>query len=281
MHSVTLCTIFQTTVKNKKFAYSTCQGRKKAVCIGINYKGTEWELKGCINDAIHVRDALVAYFGFKRSDIFLLTDDSKHPENLPTRKNILSAFKWLVRDARANDSLFLHFSGHGGQTPDLDGDEVDGFDEVIYPMDYQKAGFIVDDLMHTILVKHLPRGCRLTALFDSCHSGTVLDLPYVYAHSGRMKGEHVRAAAREKKRTEGDVIQFSGCKDSQTSADTSQNGVCVGAMSYAFIGVLKRHRRITYQEMLVKVRAVLKSQYSQKPQMAASHPIDTTLRFRI
>lgn len=32
---------------------------------------------------------------------------------------------------------------------------------------------------HDMLVKPLPAGCRLTAIFDSCHSGTVMDLPYV------------------------------------------------------------------------------------------------------
>lgn len=36
-------------------------------------------------------------------------------------------------------------SGHGGQTKDLDGDEDDGFDEVIYPLDFKQAGQIVDD----------------------------------------------------------------------------------------------------------------------------------------
>lgn len=35
--------------------------------------------------------------------------------------------------------------GHGGQTEDLDGDEDDGNDEVIYPVDFKKAGHIVDD----------------------------------------------------------------------------------------------------------------------------------------
>ena len=42
-------------------------------------------------------------------------------------------------------------SGHGGQTPDLDGDEDDGYDEVIYPVDFRVAGHIVDDDMHTIM----------------------------------------------------------------------------------------------------------------------------------
>lgn len=115
----------------------------------------------------------------------------------PTRENIIRAMKWLVRGARKDDSLFLHCkslypnrpssiffknvikdSGHGGQTRDLDGDEIDGRDEgkglvqefvflthfelVIYPVDFRTAGFIVDDDLHDILVKPLPAGCRLT-----------------------------------------------------------------------------------------------------------------------
>jgi len=91
-------------------------------------------------------------------------------------------------------SLLLD-SGHGGQTKDLDGDEADGFDEVIYPMDFEANGHIVDDLMHEIMVKHLPAGCRLTAIFDSCHSGTALDLPYVYSTEGKIKEPNLAAEA--------------------------------------------------------------------------------------
>ena len=42
--------------------------------------------------------------------------------------------------------MFLLDSGHGGQTKDLDGDEADGYDEVIYPVDYDNAGHLVDDV---------------------------------------------------------------------------------------------------------------------------------------
>ncbi|KAG8917691.1 Ca(2+)-dependent cysteine protease [Tulasnella sp. 418] len=101
--------------------------------------------------------------------------------------------KWLVKDARPNDSLFFHFSGHGGYTKDKDGDEADGYDEVIYPVDFKKAGHIVDDYMHDVLVKPLPAGCRLTAIFDSCHSGSALDLPYVYSTEGTIKQPNVAA----------------------------------------------------------------------------------------
>ncbi|KAJ8520627.1 hypothetical protein ONZ45_g2585 [Pleurotus djamor] len=149
------------------FRYSRCNGRKKAVCVGINYLGQRNELRGCINDAQHVRDFLIDRHGFKDRDILVLTDDRHNPKYIPTRENILSAMKWLVQTANCDDSLFFHYSGHGGRTPDEHGDEVDGYDEVIYPVDYDKAGHILDDTMHDIMMKGLPEGCRLTALFDA------------------------------------------------------------------------------------------------------------------
>jgi hypothetical protein len=62
---------------------------------------------------------------------------------------MIDAMHRLVQGARPHDSLFFHCtsqvlnqlcmatsvaldSGHGGQTPDLDGDEIDGFDEGVY-----------------------------------------------------------------------------------------------------------------------------------------------------
>jgi hypothetical protein len=100
----------------------------------------------------------------------MLVDDARNPRQIPTRANMIAAMQWLVAGAKPNDSLFFHYSGHGGQTKDLDGDEDDGNDEVIYPLDFKTAGHIVDDDLHTLLVKPLPAGCRLTAIFDSCHS---------------------------------------------------------------------------------------------------------------
>ena len=41
----------------------------------------------------------------------ILTDDQKNPLSQPTKANMLRAMKWLVKDARPDDSLFFHFSG--------------------------------------------------------------------------------------------------------------------------------------------------------------------------
>jgi hypothetical protein len=217
------------------FQYSKCTGRKKALCIGINYEGQRRELRGCINDAHNVKRFLTSNWGYKNGDIVMLVDDTNNLRQMPTRQNILDAMHWLVKDAHPHDALFFHYSGHGGQVPDKDGDEVDGLDEVIYPVDYKKAGLIIDDEMHRIMVKSLPAGCRLTAIFDSCHSGTALDLPYIYHSNGRLKGAQTTQRALAEKATNADVISFSGCRDDQTSADTSQSGMAVGAMSYAFV----------------------------------------------
>ena len=59
----------------------------------------------------------------------ILTDDQQDPRSVPTKENIIRAMQWLVSEAQPNDSLFFHYSGHGGQTKDLDGDEADGYDE--------------------------------------------------------------------------------------------------------------------------------------------------------
>lgn len=79
-----------------------------------------------------------------------------------TRENILRACQWLVAGAAPNDSLFFHYSGHGGKVEDLNGDEDDGYDETIYPVDHERSGQIIDDILHDLLVKPLPQGCRLT-----------------------------------------------------------------------------------------------------------------------
>jgi len=301
------------------FQYSQCTGEKKALCIGINYVGQDAELKGCINDANNVKRFLMQH-GYRADDIVMLTDDAGSPRQIPTKQNIFDAMQWLVRDAQPNDSLFFHYSGHGGQTKDQDGDEADGYDEVIYPVDFNENGHIVDDEMHMIMVKPLPPGCRLTSIFDSCHSGSVLDLPYIYSTEGKVKEPNLAAEAgqgllsavtsyargdmggvfkgvtgilktatgntkkaenyaKATRTSPADVISWSGCKDSQTSADTVEAGQATGAMSFAFIQCLSQNSQQTFQELLQNIRGILRNKYSQKPQLSSSHPMDTNIIF--
>lgn len=41
----------------------------------------------------------------------ILTDDQQNLMSQPTKQNILRAMHWLAKDAKANDSLFFHYSG--------------------------------------------------------------------------------------------------------------------------------------------------------------------------
>jgi Caspase domain len=63
---------------------------------------------------------------------------------------------------------------------DDDGDDKDGRDETLVPVDYAEAGQIRDDDLYDDLVCAMPEGSTLVALMYCCHSATVLDLPYAY-----------------------------------------------------------------------------------------------------
>ena len=104
---------------------------------------------------------------------------SDDPYRTPTRKNLLLAMRWLVEDCDAGDSLVFHFSGHGVQKLDTVGDEVDGYNEALCPLDFEEEGKILDDEINDTIVRPLGPGVKLHAIIDTCHSGTILDLPYL------------------------------------------------------------------------------------------------------
>ena len=123
--------------------------------------------------------------GFKDENITLLLDDGQHTE--PTRDNIMNAYKTLVAQSQPGDVCFCHYSGHGGKVRDDDGDEKDGYDETLVPLDYASSGQIRDDDIFKTLIGPLAKGVTLTSVMDCCHSGTVLDLPYVFVGDGSQE----------------------------------------------------------------------------------------------
>lgn len=89
------------------------------------------------------------------------------------------ALYWLVQGCQPGDSLVFHYSGHGSRQRNYNGDEVDGYDETLCPLDFNTQGMIVDDEINATIVRPLPHGAKLHAIIDACHSGTVLDLPFL------------------------------------------------------------------------------------------------------
>ncbi|CAE6527952.1 unnamed protein product [Rhizoctonia solani] len=283
------------------YRLSQATGKRKALLIGCNYPGSTAPLDGCINDVFNIKRFLVEHFGYGEEDIRVLSDSqSSHGEvgeAPPTRTNIIRYISWLVGDAEPDDSLFFHFPGHGSNQDDLDGDEYDGKDESICPTDYETAGVLVDDELHELLVKPLPEGAGLTALFDSCHSGSVLDLPWTYETSGAIKqpddlqGEAEDEAAaidahqKRFKWSPADVSRAliepgvecskridSSCRDSQTSADAQFGGLPSGALSYAFIRAFAKFPQMTYAQLLKVIRNELHGKFDQKPQATFIFP---------
>jgi hypothetical protein len=153
-----------------------------ALLIGINtypHFETRRQLGGCLNDVQIMKDALMRRFGFQEDRITVLRNMEA------TRAAILAAFEDLVHRADKNDNIVVHFSGHGSQKPDKEGDEPDGWDETLVPCDSGRAPYtnrdITDDEIHEWLKRLMSRTHYVTLIIDCCNSGTIL-------REGRVRG---------------------------------------------------------------------------------------------
>jgi len=138
----------------------------RALLIGINKYQSLPHLRGSINDIETMRQVLITRFGFSEKRIEMLTDEAA------TRAGILAALERLAKQAGPNDVVYIHYSGHGSQVPDLNGDEEDGLDETIVPQDGRTPNVpdIIDDQLEEIISRLKARAALI--VLDSCHSGT-------------------------------------------------------------------------------------------------------------
>ncbi|KAF8967823.1 caspase domain-containing protein [Flammula alnicola] len=152
-------------------------------------------LKGPHEDIRAMRALLLDKYGYAPSDITVLVDDN-NPDNIqPTMDNILKAIDDLVAGACPGDRFFFHFAGHSGQLPTDDIEEEDRMNECIVASDDQ---WIVDDVLHKKLVEPLPPNCTLTAVFDSCHSGSLLGISSIIDAIGYLFPGSTRESEEQK-----------------------------------------------------------------------------------
>ncbi|KAJ7189919.1 caspase domain-containing protein [Mycena pura] len=155
--------------------------QKKALLIGISYNdaGGAGEgfapLVGPHADVASMRKLLISRYGYKEADIVTLLDAGDGVQ--PTRVNILRAIDDLVGGARKGDRFFFHYCGHTMQVENRSNSEEDGMDECLVPVDGE-SNKIVDNELRRHLVNALPVGSSLVAVFDSCHSASLLDLAH-------------------------------------------------------------------------------------------------------
>ncbi|CAH6419016.1 Caspase [uncultured virus] len=268
---------------------------KRAFLVDINYRGSEFELHGCINDVLAVKAMLIDHYGYLEENILLLSDDTIVK---PTAANIINGWKWLIskrsishfnpgREAQSqaylpltssdNANLYFHYSGHGSQVRDTNGDEIDGKDETICPIDFLTAGMISDDIMRVKLANKVPANNKLVAVIDACHSESSFDLLWT-VKSNMILGKRNKVSSigegfpslgklsltktGKYLPTEGEVIMLSGCRDNETSADVQIEGKGQGALTYSLVKILENSKYdITYNELLTKVRSFIKTNH--------------------
>ncbi len=238
---------------------------RKALLIGINYIGSEAELRGCINDAVNMEN-LLKESGYSETTVLTELGSDK-----PTRINIIKYIKEFVKSAKDGDTLFFHFSGHGSRSHDYDGDETDDYDETIVPLDYLENGFITDDELKKILVDPLPN-VKMTIVLDCCHSGTGTDLCHKYVYeNGACLSETISETDMENR---SQVTMISGCRDEQTSADAYIESTFQGALTNTFIDTI-RNGNWSYGELLEQLNESLDNRgYTQKPVITTLHEIN-------
>ncbi len=220
---------------------------------GAAYGGWTGPLAACEFDANDMA-AIARARGIKPT--VLLTKKS-------TRANALAAIRAAAKALKSGDLYFLSYSGHGGQVPDVSGEELDKKDETWCLFD----GQLIDDELYFELGK-FKAGVRILVLSDSCHSGTVTRAapppPATSAQRPKLMPDAVAmrvyrehqafydklqrdvAAAAGKPVVDPDtalasvassgrlsaivskfnpaVILISGCQDNQTSMDGEHNG---------------------------------------------------------
>lgn len=216
--------------------------------IGLNrlskdhYDGWEGILNACVNDANSMQE-MANKSGFQANNI--LTDDGA------TREAVINGISNASKALEDGDYFFLTYSGHGGQVPDQDGEELDGQDETWCLFD----GQLFDDEIYQLLGE-FKVGVRVLVLSDSCHSGTVVKelFPELTTHtvtskpakksslSAKTMPVRMRSkvylknkafydkiiAKRPKNSAEisikASIILISGCQDDQLSFDGEING---------------------------------------------------------
>ncbi|KAL8143577.1 hypothetical protein V2J09_016609 [Rumex salicifolius] len=243
---------------------------KRALVCGVSYKNQKYKLRGTQNDAFDMRTFLVQRWGFSPTNIRMLTEEGNgRGGSTPTKKNIEQGMRWLVEGCKAGDSLVFYFSGHGvNQQENSYGDEIDGLDESLCPVDFSTSGVIRDDDINAALVRPLPHGVTLHAIVDACHSGTILDLPWVYNAKPRKEwvDNSPPSGANNKGTSGGRAISFSACRDDQMAADTSafSNKGMNGALTMSFIQALNNNQDLSYHKLLVTMQdAISKSRGSR------------------
>lgn len=256
------------------------EGVKRALLIGIDEYQLVSDLRGTGNDVALMQRVLASKLGYEMRNIKVLRDEQA------TRTGILRAIRQhLIEPAKPDDHIFLHYSGHGSQLRDVDGDEIDQYDETLVPHDSRAPGVfdITDDEINNLLAELSDVTTNITIVLDSCHSGS--------ATRGGSRARYVPpderippAADRATGRTTlgsadiremgADYVLITGAAPFQLANETRIGSEIFGVMTYNLArALLSASPSTTYREVMDVVANQVTSAFpSQQPQLEGTAP---------
>lgn len=233
LHPLLLCLMVLSCLGAMSAMAQSAPGVRRALLIGVNDYRAVPALQGSINDIETMREILVSRWGFAPASIRVVRDAQG------TRRGILSAFQQLVAQSQPDDIVYVHYSGHGSQVQDLNGDEPDGLDETIVPQDGRSEGVpdITDDELDAIFARLQARTALI--VLDSCHSGTATRAVDIRTRSvprdSRTELYQTSAVATRAivPRMQARFVVMSGAADNQEALDGPIDGRYHGFFTYA------------------------------------------------
>ena len=267
--------------------------RALVVAIGKYPPESGWGVIDSQNDVPLIQGVLAKQ---KFTDVVLLTDRQAD------RAGILQALHDLIARCHKGDNVLIHFSSHGQQITDQNGDEADGLDEAIVcygaPMRAEGVNASYDGSKHLrdedlgALINDLRRQLGadgdVLLLADACHSGTITRGGGLTKHRGGPPLRTRQAqAVRAKTRTEATykpfmyqkVISQSGLAPyvAMSAANASElnyqcygvDGKEVGSLSYAFNQAMQQARvGESYRDLFARIQSIMKQKVAaQTPQI--------------
>ena len=247
-----------------------------------------WGELSSINDVKLIKEALLRQ-GFKEQNIAVITDKQA------TLAGMKAAFdKFLIQRAQPGDIAVFHFSGHGQQIEDDNGDEADGLDESIIPYDaplHYRPGadnHFRDDLLGQKLAtlrSKLGEKGNLLVIVDACHSGTMT------RGVGRKRGTNEIYASPAFKTKQGTMVRtitddaynvisaakgmapmacfFASSPEESNQEAVLPDGTGAGSLSLAFSRALSNsEKNTTYRGLFDNIKVEMSSLVSRQTPLA-------------
>ena len=223
--------------KNQGTVSSESDGKQPAAAARNGRRAAFANLDGPKKDVAAMREVLTSKYGFTVIDTL--------EDQMATRTAILAAIrKDLIEDAAAGDVCVFYYSGHGSRVKNSKGGEPDGYDESLVPADSNQGALDVRDKeLARLFLAALQKGVTLTAIFDSCHSGSI-GRGYPVEEKTRMVPYMETDVAEAPGFTEPPgalgALTLSASQDNEEAKERRYEGAWRGNFSWALISVLNQ-----------------------------------------